>query len=141
MAYATVQDLIDRFGQTELVRLTTPADQDLDGIVMPVAEAKLDDATAVIDSYVGRRYQVPMSVAPQVIVRACCILARYDLATGEQREPTEQMRLQRQETMAWLRDVSIGTVVLDLDEVAPGDESYAMASTRDAVYGSGGRWP
>ncbi len=139
MAYATVRDMIERFGQTEMVRLTTPADQDLGGIVTEVAEAKLDDASAQIDSYVGKRYQVPMAVPPQVIVRAACILARYDLATGEQREPTEQMRLQRQETIAWLRDIANGNVVLELDEVAPGDESYAQASTRRPIYG-GGDW-
>lgn len=139
MAYAVVRDMIDRFGQTEMVRLTTPADQDLDGVVMPVAEAKLDDASALIDSYVGKRYRVPMDVAPQVIVRAACILARYDLATGEQREPTEQMRLQRQETIAWLRDIANGNVVLELDEVAPSDESYAQAQTRRPIYG-GGDW-
>jgi len=140
MAYATVRDMIERFGQTELVRLTTPADQDMDGIVMAVAEAKLDDASALIDSFIAKRYRVPMDVPPRVIVRAACILARYDLATGEQREPTEQMRLQRQETITWLRDIANGNVVLELDEVAPGVESYAQASTRRPVYGRGGDW-
>lgn len=141
MAYATVRDMIERFGQTEMVRLTTPADQDMDGIVMPTAEAKLDDASAQIDSYVGKRYRVPMDIPPQVIVRACCILARYDLATGEQREPTEQMGVQRKETIAWLRDIADGKVVLELDEVAPSDESYAQVSMRDPVYGRHGGWP
>jgi phage gp36-like protein len=140
MAYATVSDLIERFGQTEMVRLTTPADQDLDGIVMTVAEAKIEDASALIDSYVRKRYRTPMDVPPQEIVRACCILARYDLATGEQREPTEQMREQRSETMAWLRDIAAGKALLELDEVAPSDESYARESSRRPVYGRGGDW-
>ena len=42
MAYAAIQDLIDRFGATELIRLTTPSDQDMDGIVQTVAETALE---------------------------------------------------------------------------------------------------
>ena len=30
MAYATVDDLVKRFGSTELIRLTTPADQEIE---------------------------------------------------------------------------------------------------------------
>lgn len=135
MAYATIQDLIDRYGQQEMIRLTTPDDQEMDGVNADAAEAKLADVSAVIDSYVGRRYRVPMDVAPAAVVRVCCILARYDLATGGSRSPSEQMSDQRKEAMAWLLDVSLGKAVLELDEVAAGDESYAQATDRTATFG------
>lgn len=141
MAYATIQDLIDRYGQTELVRLTTPADQDLDGIVLPVAEAALADASAEIDGYVGRRYQVPMDIAPPIVVAKVCAIARYKLSTGEQKSPTEEMRRQYDDAIAWARDVSLGKFVLELDEVEPSAESYAQVSTRTAAFGcAGGGW-
>lgn len=137
MAYATVQDLIDRYGQTEIVRLTTPADQDLDGVVQPVAEAALADASAEIDGYVGRRYRVPIDVPPPIVVAKCCAIARYKLSTGEQKSPTEEMRRQYEDGIAWARDVSLGKFVLELDEVAIGDESYAQMSERRPVFGAG----
>lgn len=140
-SYATVQDMIDRFGQTEMIRLTTPADQGLDGVVMATAEAKLADASALMDTYVGRRYQVPMDVPPQIIVSGCCNIARYYLAQRENTSPTEDMRRAYDDAMAFLRDVSLGKAVLELDEVEASQESYAMASTREPVFGSGrGGW-
>ena len=140
MAYATVQDMIDRFGQQEMIRLTTPDDQELDGVNAEVADAKLADASGVIDTYVGKRYRVPMDVPPAPVVRACCILARYDLACGGARNPSEQMTTQRADVMTWLRDVSTGKAVLELDEVAPSQESYAQASDRQAVFGNCSPW-
>lgn len=142
-SYATVQDMIDRFGQAEMVRLTTPVDQPMDGVVMEAAQAKLADASAMVDSYVGRRYQVPMDVPPQIIVAHCCDIARYRLAQGGNTSPTEDMRRAYEDAMAFLRDVSLGKAVLELDEVAPSQESYAQVSTReDAAFGGrSGGWP
>ena len=138
MPYATIQDMIDRFGTTEMIRLTVPEGQPLDRIAVEVALTRLNDASVLIDSFVGRRYKTPMDLPPPVIVSACCTLARYDLATGEQKSPTEQMKDAGRETMEWLKQISLGQVVLELDEVEAGDESYAQASTRGQVFGAGG---
>lgn len=135
MAYATVQDLIARYGQVELIRLTTPDDQEMDGVNADVANAALDDASAEIDTYVGRRYRVPMDVAPAIILARCCAIARYRLSTGGQKNPTEEMRRQYDDAIAFLRDISLGKAVLELDEVAAGDESYAQATDRTATFG------
>jgi len=135
MAYATVQDLIARYGQVELIRLTTPDDQEMDGVNADVANAALDDASAEIDTRVGRRYRVPMEVAPPIILARCCEIARYRLATGGQKNPTEEMRRQYDDAIAFLRDISLGKAVLELDEVAAGDESYAQATDRTATFG------
>lgn len=135
MAYAAVQDLIDRYGQQEMIRLTTPADQEMDGVNGQVAQVALDDASAEIDVYVGKRYRVPMDVAPGIIVAKCCAMARYRLASGEQKNPTEQMRTDYADAMAFLRDIAAGKAVLELDEVASSDEGYAQASDRPAIFG------
>lgn len=94
MIYATVVDLVARFGELELVQLT-----DLENIPPSIidvrrVETKIGDACAFIDGYVGQVYRLPLAgcakpvavpgaspetVAPPVLVRIACDLARYYL--------------------------------------------------------------
>ena len=136
MAYASVQDMIDTFGQVELIRLTTPADQDMDTVQTDPVNRALDDASAMIDGYLRRRYQVPLDLVPPEIRRACCVLARYYLSTGDQREASERATQDRKDAVTWLTQISRGEVLLPLSEVVPGDQSFAQVQTRGAVFGA-----
>ena len=140
MAYATVQDMVTRFGANELIRLTTPADQALDGIVTAVADTALNSASVMMDSFIGRRYKTPMDLPPPVVTDMCCDIARFRLSTGDQKTPSEEVRARHKDAMSWLESVSKGLVVLELDEVAPGDESYAEVQTREAAPFGGNGW-
>lgn len=133
-AYATVTDMITRFGETEMIRLTTPSGADMDAVVCEKAEAALADASAQIDTYLRKRYMVPLDLVPPEIGRACCILARYDLYLGEDKQPSDQVKETRAEVVRWLGEISLGRVLLDLTEVEAGDNSYAQAQTRCPVY-------
>lgn len=94
LTYATVADLVRRFGELELVQLT-----DLDNIPPSTinvgsVQDKIDDASATIDSYVGQVYRLPLLgcakpvtapggaveyAAPPLLTRIGCDLARYYL--------------------------------------------------------------
>ncbi len=94
MIYATVANMIARFGEPELILLT-----DLDNIPPSTVnvvrvEVKLADACAFVDGYVGQVYRLPLQgcakpattpggaieyVAPPVLTRITCDLARYYL--------------------------------------------------------------
>ena len=131
MPYATLSDLNEAFGEAEMIRLTV-ADGELTG---PADAAKVDraltDATDLIDSYLRRRYAVPLAApVPPAIRRACGVLARFDLAHGDQREPTEQMRLARKDTIAWLEALADGKAELP-DAVPLGGTSGAGARVSD----------
>ena len=93
MNYATVQDMIDRFGEAELIQLT---DLDLLAVQAPKAQRALDDAQALADGYVGRVFRLPLAgcakpapvpgdvgavqvVAPPQLTRIACDVARYYL--------------------------------------------------------------
>lgn len=58
MNYATPQDLIDRFGERELVQLTDP---DLLAVNTAAVQRALDDAQAYLDGFVGRVYALPLA--------------------------------------------------------------------------------
>ena len=141
MSYASVADMIARFGEIEMVRLSTPRGMEMSIVQTQPVQTALDGCSATIDSYVRKRYAVPLGVAPDVVPpeinRCCCILARYELAGIEGRDSSERVRDDFKAQMAWLRDIADGRVVLALAEVSPADESYAQASTRCAVFDSG----
>lgn len=113
MAYATVNDMVERFGQIELIRLSTRDDALPESIDGGRVETALADATAVIESYLRARYAVPLTPVPREITRACCILARYDLARGGEQVPSEQMAMDRKATLDWLGEMASSEGRLD----------------------------
>jgi len=137
MAYASVDDMVTRFGAVEMIRLSTPQGQPMDQVNPIPIELALGDASDLIDTFCSKRYATPINGAPSSICRAACVLARFDLSTGDGKEPSESLRLQRKEIIDWLDRIASGKVNLPLDEVEAGDNSNAQMSDRGAVYGPG----
>ncbi len=91
MQYATVQDMIDRFGEPEMIQLTDAQEQA--AVQGARIQLKLDDAHALADGYLGRVYALPLSgcakpvggpgvvqyVPPPQLTRIVCDVARYYL--------------------------------------------------------------
>ncbi|GAB0119477.1 gp436 family protein [Acidisoma sp. 7E03] len=143
MAYAAVQDLIARYGEAELISLTTPSGQDLTQIDQVRVGLALDNASSEIDSYLRRRYAVPLVTPDKAVIEACCKLARYDLASGPNTTPTDAMRAGRKDAIAWLTAITTGQVTLDGSQ-PEGQVSFARSSDRRGPLGPGGfgnSWP
>ena len=135
MAYATIDHMVSRFGSDEMIRLSTPAGQDMDGIVADTVNTALDDASAMMNSYIRRRYATPLDVPPQEVVTTCCNMARYLLATGDGKSPSEEVKARNERAERWLRDIAKGDVRLELDEVAPTlEETAEVRIGRCAVF-------
>lgn len=138
-AYATVADMVSRYGETEVLRFSAGDGPLPEAIVPARIEQAIADASALIDSYLRGAYVVPLAAPPTDLVRATCVLARYDLAQGGDREPTEQMRLARKEVIEWLRALADGTV--SLEGVAPiAPAGGARTSDRERVVGRYDQW-
>lgn len=109
MPYATQQDLIDRFGEDELIQLT---DRDGDGAIdADVMDTALTDADAEIDGYLATKYQLPLATVPGVITQLACDVARYRLYDEH---ATEQVRNRYKDAVAFLTRLSRGEVSLGL---------------------------
>lgn len=77
MAYATLANLIERFGERELTQLT---DTESPGSIDEAVTARaLADAEALVDGYLGGRYTLPLATVPPVLTGAVCDLARARL--------------------------------------------------------------
>ncbi|WP_421357809.1 gp436 family protein [Agrobacterium rosae] len=118
MTYATQQDLIDRFGNTELIQLTDKVNRPATTIdPTPVARA-LTDAAALIDGYLGKLYRLPLSAVPPVLTKNACDIARYYLH-GKAAEKDGAVAIAHGQAIGWLKDVSKGLVTLDVEGMAP----------------------
>jgi phage gp36-like protein len=117
--YATVSDMIARFGETQIIRLSRPEDRTAETVDEAKVNTALADATALINGYIRGRYLTPIAVPPEEVVRAACVLARYDLAQGEHTDPTEEMGKGRKDVITWLENIAKELINLDVPAAAP----------------------
>lgn len=110
MTYATQQNLIDRFGQTEIAQLTDRTNgTTIDATV--VAKA-LADADAEINGYLSARYTLPLSPVPTILERLACDIARYYLFEDR---VTEQVTARYDAAVKLLTNVAKGVAALGVD--------------------------
>ena len=132
MAYAQPQDMVARYGQAEMIRLSVGEGQPLDVMNLARINVALADASALIDSYLRRRYATPLAAVPQEVLRAACILARYDLAHGDGRMPSEQMTTAQKQILAWLEAVRDGKTML-ADATPSGQQAFGQVQSRGSA--------
>ena len=114
MAYATLNDLVARFGQEELIQLTDR--QGLGVIDGNAVQAALVDADALIESYLAQRYALPVSPVPQLLKRIAADTARFLLHGNA---ATEAVRAAYKDALKVLSDLSDGPAVLPGAAAAP----------------------
>jgi phage gp36-like protein len=120
--YATQQDLIDRFGETEVIQLSDRASTG--AIDAAVVAAKLADAAAEIESYLAGRYTLPLEPVPLALQRIACDIARYHLYDDR---PTEYVAKRYDAAIAFLRSVNKGDIQLGVDAGGAAPPSQAGA--------------
>lgn len=111
-AYATQADLLDRYGEAELQQLAPAVGGGVDAARVARACA---DAGDMADGYLRARHALPLTAVPPLLRRLTAALARYDLHLGGDRQPTEQVTKDRDQAIAFLRDVQSGRADLGLD--------------------------
>lgn len=125
--YASVADLIERFGETEIIELTDLAHTGT--VDNAMADQALTDATAEIDGYLAARYRLPVTDTPRLLSLLCTDIARYRLQKGV---TTEQARQRYEDAVAQLKAIARGEINLPLDTPPP-------ASAEPKVVASSGR--
>ena len=112
MGYCTQTDIEARYTAEDLRRF---ADHDGDGAADPgvIAQA-IADADAEIDSYLGKRYQVPLRAAPAAVTNASITVAWYRLALGRD-SVSESIDKAYERTLRWLEKVSAGGISIGVD--------------------------
>lgn len=127
--YATLDDMISRFGTTELVQLS-----DHDGLYVinqAVVEAAITDACHVIDSYVAKVHTLPLPETPHMLLRHACNISRFYLYSKGM--VPESVKDFHDQAIKWLEKLAQGEVSLQISLVdgpapAPSSSSVEMVS-------------
>lgn len=127
MPYATQQNITDRHSKDTLLLI---ADRDGDGIAdVEVVDRAIADASAEIDTYVGKRYELPMGSPPEVLTRLCVDIVVYRLSADADMA-TDERRKRYDDAIGFLRLIARGEVSLGVAE------AQAPASTTGTVHSS-----
>lgn len=113
MSYATAQDMVDLFGEREIVELTNLDNPTQSGIDTIRLQAALDYASQEVDSYISVRYDLPLASVPLVLKNKVADIARYHLDSYRVRD---DVRMRYEDAVAWLKLVAKGDASLGLDE-------------------------
>lgn len=129
MAYATQQDMVDRFEEGELIQLT---DHENIGVINTVVLAKaLDDADAFIDGYLASRYTLPLAVVPKSIVRMACEITRYFLYDNL---APDEIRRRYEDAEKFLAALAKGSITLGPDPDDAGSAGAPEVSTPGRIF-------
>jgi phage gp36-like protein len=138
MAYLTTADYLKRYGERETILATNTA-QPVSGTTPTYDSAKVEnainDATQVVEGYVGKRYAVPLSDPPAILIGFVAVLAREQLHAGSQKM-TQTVQDAADRVRSQLRDIAKGDMTLPLEE---GQEAPAVASSQGYARSSGDR--
>lgn len=113
MPYATQTDLVEHFGDDELIELTdrdTPPAGVINASVLAHAQAAADSE---IDGYIAMRHALPLASVPPRLTHLACDITRYHLYTHAAPELVEKRYLA---AVAFLRLVADGRATLGLPE-------------------------
>lgn len=113
MAYATVQDAVDSYGPNELAQLSNLENPRATTVNETRVAAKLEEASAILDGYIGLRRATPVPApVPVVLVGYTVDVAIYLLTTLRSRGGTEDARKRYEDALRWARDYSMGKASL-----------------------------
>ena len=117
--YCSIDDLIKRISLEDLTQLS---DDDGDGEYDEnIVNEAIEYAQDIIDGYVGKKYQVPLDPAPEIIKRIAVDLAIYWLYSRSDEIP-EEIENRYKNQIKMLEDIakgniSIGVLVIEEDGV------------------------
>jgi phage gp36-like protein len=113
MDYAAQSDMVNRFGNDEVVALT---DRSQTGAIDPtVLGPALVTASAQIDTYLSGRYTLPLPLVPVFLATVCCDLARYHLCVGTTRL-SEEINTRYKDAVRFLELAATGTITLGVTQ-------------------------
>lgn len=116
MTYATVSDLVARFGEQEIVELSNLDLSHDSEINQEAVERALADSAAEIDGYLAARYRLPVSGTPHLLSLLCTDIARFRLQKGVS---SEQARERYEDAVATLKRIADGRMNLPLEASPP----------------------
>lgn len=116
MAYCTLQNLIDRYGERMLVDLTDRGETATGLIDQATVDRALADTDEMINGFAAGRYQTPLSVVPGLIVDIAQMVAIWKLHVSA---PDPKIEEDYKQALRFLDGISKGNITLSAAGKAP----------------------
>lgn len=136
MPYLTIPQYLARYGERETIlatNTTAPAQGFTATYDVPVIESAIEDAGAVVESYVGKRYVTPIEEPPRIVLGWVAALARETIHVNTGRS-NQTIQDAADRVRSQLLQVSRGDLTLPIAEgadplaPAPSSTGYAQSS-------------
>lgn len=128
MAYATIDDLVERYGADEIAQRTDRIGGQI--VDVRVVDLALADAASEIDSSIAGRYALPVAVVPPLLVRLACTIARYHL---HDEAATQRIREDYEDALKVLAEIRSGARLLPLAAASGGGVAQAVGAAGGAA--------
>ncbi|MCG6552499.1 MAG: DUF1320 domain-containing protein [Candidatus Magnetominusculus sp. LBB02] len=137
MSYISASDMSCAITDTELIQLT---DDSGSGVV---DTARINEvigmAAALVDSYIGGRYKVPLSAPiPEVVKAASVSIAVYLLNMRSSFEISDKRVKAYEQAISLLKDIARGTATLGIEETTQErDNAASNKAANSRIFTSG----
>jgi phage gp36-like protein len=111
MAYATEEDIVNRYG-SEILTILADFDDDSE-VDSDKVELALTDASSAVDGYLGGRYQTPLEDTTPILTKITVDIAVYNLGVSGI-GGSEQRKEHYDNALAYLKDISRGHIGLGI---------------------------
>lgn len=133
MPYATQTDIAELYGANALV----VADHDRDGVPDTAAVTRaLEAATGEIDTYLARRYQLPLAEVPSFLKQLCVDIALYRLALSADVASAEH-RARYEDALSHLKAIADGRAALVFTPAPPAEGEEPDTSGPQPIVAGG----
>ena len=113
MAYATQDDIADVYGE-DILTLVADA-EDLASVDERKMQRGLDEATAIINGYIGRAVSLPLASTPNLLRTICIDITVYRMCLDNVRR-SDEMRQRYEDALKMLENIAKGIITLAEDE-------------------------
>ncbi|MEO5355782.1 MAG: DUF1320 domain-containing protein [Nitrospirae bacterium YQR-1] len=132
--YITATDITVVMQVSDVIALTDDGDIGVQNTAL--IESAIVQADSVIDSYLGSRYQLPLSIVPEIVKSIAVSVTVWVLCQRGAFNPTETRIKVYDDAIKFLKDIAKGVAGLGLEEKTAKnpDSSSTNKTTNDRVF-------
>ncbi|CDP54066.1 Phage protein [Devosia sp. DBB001] len=128
MAYCTLEQLIDRYGNQFLVDATDREGAATGEINLPTIDRAIADADALIDGYLAARYSLPIATTPELVRELSLTISAYK---AHSQVTSEKIRKDYEDAIKALLQISRGDIRLNIDGAEPSTAGATLIKTNN----------
>lgn len=126
MTYATFSDVLERYKPIR----TLIGSEDLQVSTLSVSSVFINDAESYVDSILGRKYVVPLSVTPAYITQITADIAIFNILTDHLPQKPDFFQPRYDRAMAMLKDLVEGSMVISSATLVTTGDNEAWSTTQ-----------